>query len=588
MTALRDTLRRRLLAARRPDRTWRSELSASALGNAVALIALGRCRQAGEPDLDELVAPGLAWLVADQNDDGGFGDSPESVSNPSTSLLAWGAFALHPAPPETVQRVEAYLIATLGSLEPAPLAAALHRVYGADQTFSVPILAALALCGRLGHGAGAWRLVPSLPFELAAVPHRWWTWFNLRVVSYALPALIAVGQVRHHHLPARGPLGWVREAARRPTLGALTRTQPATGGFLEAVPLTAFVLMSLAAIGELQHPVSRASLRFLRTSRRADGSWPIDENLDGWVTALAIGALDPAALTDDDRRRLVRFLLDHQQHDIHPFTHAAPGGWAWTDLPGGVPDADDTPAALLALHRLRADAPRDEVVTAAERGAVWLLDLQNADGGIPTFCRGWGRLPFDASSPDLTAHTLRAWAAWRDDLTPATQARIDRGTRRALRFLLHQQRADGSWVPLWFGHQQHPRRENPVYGTSRVLRAAAAITPPDDLAPAWAAATERAMGWLFAVQGADGGWGPDAGITASIEETALALEALADLGVRDSHTDAGLRWLDTTTHGGERLPAAPIGLYFASLWYSEGLYPLVWSLSAVERLTRPT
>jgi hypothetical protein len=38
----------------------------------------------------------------------------------------------------------------------------------------------------------------------------------------------------------------------------------------------------------------------------------------------------------------------------------------------------------------------------------WLLDLQNGDGGIPTFCRGWGALPFDRSAPDLTAHALRA------------------------------------------------------------------------------------------------------------------------------------------------------------------------------------
>ncbi|MEZ6048428.1 MAG: hypothetical protein R3C11_23220 [Planctomycetaceae bacterium] len=38
----------------------------------------------------------------------------------------------------------------------------------------------------------------------------------------------------------------------------------------------------------------------------------------------------------------------------------------------------------------------------------WLLDLQNRDGGWPTFCRGWGALPFDRSAPDLTAHALRA------------------------------------------------------------------------------------------------------------------------------------------------------------------------------------
>src|SRR6266568_4695463 len=46
---------------------------------------------------------------------------------------------------------------------------------------------------------------------------------------------------------------------------------------------------------------------------------------------------------------------------------------------------------------------------AAMAGIHWLLNLQNADGGLPTFCRGWTNLPFDRSAPDLTAHALRAW-----------------------------------------------------------------------------------------------------------------------------------------------------------------------------------
>jgi hypothetical protein len=54
-------------------------------------------------------------------------------------------------------------------------------------------------------------------------------------------------------------------------------------------------------------------------------------------------------------------------------------------MPGGVPDADDTAGALLALYRLENPAanPRSEVRVAAELGCRWLLDLQNRDGGIP-------------------------------------------------------------------------------------------------------------------------------------------------------------------------------------------------------------
>ena len=45
------------------------------------------------------------------------------------------------------------------------------------------------------------------------------------------------------------------------------------------------------------------------------------------------------------------WLLGQQYRDVHPYTNADPGGWAWTDLSGGVPDADDTPGAVLAFAR---------------------------------------------------------------------------------------------------------------------------------------------------------------------------------------------------------------------------------------------
>ena len=69
------------------------------------------------------------------------------------------------------------------------------------------------------------------------------------MVSYALPALIAIGQVRHQMRPTRNPVTWLaRTATRRRTLATLRAIQPTTGGFLEATPLTSFVVMSLAAL----------------------------------------------------------------------------------------------------------------------------------------------------------------------------------------------------------------------------------------------------------------------------------------------------------------------------------------------------
>ena len=132
-----------------------------------------------------------------------------------------------------------------------------------------------------------------------------------------------------------------------------------------------------------------------------------------------------------------------------------------------LPDADDTPGALIALAHL--GAVDGEVEHAVNQGVQWLLDLQNRDGGIPTFCRGWGTLPFDRSSPDLTAHTLRAWSTWLPQLHGHLQTRTSNAIGDALNYLRKSRLPNGGWIPLWFGNQHAPDETNVVYGTACVV-----------------------------------------------------------------------------------------------------------------------
>jgi squalene-hopene/tetraprenyl-beta-curcumene cyclase len=581
MDALEQTLdrtRRALLEARVPAGHWEGRLSSSALSTATAVCALEllRRRQGGD---ERRVAAGLAWLAAHANRDGGYGDTVDSPSNISTTALCWAALGLRPELPgaaDAFARTEAWMRREAGSLLPADLARTVSERYGIDRTFSAPILTMAALAGRFGDGPEAWDAVPPLPFELAALPRGLFAVAGLPVVSYALPALIAIGLVRHVRRPSANPAArFLRAAVRGRVLRVLESILPSSGGFLEATPLTSFVAMSLAGAGLHEHPVARAGAAFLEASAREDGSWPIDTNLATWTTTLAVQALGEA-LPREARPAIRGWLLRQQTRAVHPYTGSAPGAWAWTDLPGGVPDADDTPGALLALHALR-EGGDPEALRAAQAGVRWLLELQNADGGIPTFCRGWGKLPFDRSCPDLTAHALRAWHVWKPDLGADLAARIEAASARAFAYLAASQSADGSWIPLWFGNQRSPKLENPVYGTARVLL----CTPLPSADGDWKAAAARGFRWLRDAQHADGPFGGAPGVDPSIEETALAVEALA-LHDRDA-ARRGAAWLADRTRRGEVFEAAPIGLYFAKLWYSERLYPTIFTAAALAR-----
>jgi len=650
------------------DGHWIGELSTSALSTATAVSALSLCRKHNCLPREQLqlaadaIDIGCHWLADHQNADGGFGDTDRSHSNIATSLLVQAAWRLAEFNQDAGKKPEA----AKAYIESAGKWDALKRRYGKDKTFVVPILTNCALAGLAD-----WHQIPALPFEAAWLPQSWYRLAQMPVVSYAVPALVAMGQAKFHFQPPMNPLiKWIRHQAIRPTLQVLAKMQPHSGGYLEAVPLTSFVLMSLAAIGKGDLPVAQHCIRFLFDSRLSDGSWPIDTNLATWLTSSTVVALkrrsatplkvslaptqrtsvsislisptEQATLTEQSNlsyqtalqttpqttpqiktpeleSQTIRWLLSCQHQRQHPFTGARPGGWGWTDLSGAVPDADDTPAALLALAALDLSTPElarleHQAYCAAADGLRWLTELQNRDGGWPTFCRGWGTLPFDRSGTDLTAHALRAFHAWLPKLSQLeklhsnipSQSQILSAMRRGQLFLQRRQQPDGSWFPLWFGNQDNPAEENPIYGTAKVLLSYAELSQLED------PAAQAGIDFLVRNQNSDGGWGggpsvpykdgpltndlPNSGshapevatgdlaIGSSIEETALALEALVQCGGVTMCTPTimrGLDWLATAIQRGNLACSWPIGFYFAKLWYHEKLYPAIFSLGAL-------
>ncbi|MFP6873938.1 MAG: prenyltransferase/squalene oxidase repeat-containing protein [Verrucomicrobiales bacterium] len=583
-----------LLAERNAEGHWRGKLSSSALSTATAVQALYLADHDGN---EKLILGGLRWLVINQNPDGGWGDTTKSFSNLSTTLLAWsvlgfvGRSAMDSARLQEAERsAQEWIKTTVGSLDPDRIADAASARYGKDRTFSAPILMMCAIAGKLGHGPRAWRRVPALPFEIAALPRSVFGILRLPVVSYALPALIAIGFARFHHLPPLVPIRLLRKKSWPRASQVLLQVQPPNGGFLEATPLTSFVTMALSASGQKSHPVVAKAVDFLRESVNEDGSWAIDTDLSTWVTTLSVKALGANTTGANqavikDSHKIITWLLSQQYQQVHPYTNAPAGGWAWTNLPGGVPDADDSAGALLALSMLGGKTPNDRVIQSVEKGILWLLQLQNRDGGVPTFCRGWGAMPFDRSSPDITSHCLRAWDEWHDFIDPVIASRLEMATERAISYLRRKQLFEGAWSPLWFGNQHLTQENNLTYGTSQVVTALFELSKRNKGMAA--GILERGIQWLEGTQNADGGWGGGGATSpSSIEETALATDSLLAADGSRQVTARGIQWLISATSGGRRFSPTPIGFYFAKLWYHERLYPLIWTVSALTKAQR--
>ena len=552
----------RLKASRKPGQMWRGNLSSSAISTSVSIFALHKI---DAERYNDHIERGKEWLLHTMQSDGSWGDSVESPSNMTATLLTYTSlYALGAAPKQT----EEYLKNHFGGIDDEHLVRGVLDYYGKDLTFSVPILVMCALAGIVKD----WNRIPPFPFELTILPQRFFRFLQLPVVSYAIPALIAVGIVRFRR-GRQTIFSPLREAFVPKCMRVLTSLQPEDGGFLEAAPLTAFVSMCLSEAGFRDHAVTQRCADFLVDTVRADGSWPIDTDLAAWVTATAVRALGDDV---EERELLASTIRNNAFKQKHYFTGAPAGGWGWSDLSGAAPDGDDTSAALVALHTLLRGKYCDEV-----RGGVeWLMSLQNNDGGMPTFCKGWGKLPFDRSSADISAHALLAMELWMTSLPEDLQRRCQKSISRLIAWMERHQAADGSWIPLWFGDQDAENELSPVYGTATAVEY---LTHSSN--PATRPLIAKGIEYLLSAQNEDGGWGGAKGVRSKVTLTSRALSALASVeNPAMESIERGFDYLYEMWQADKFYREEPIGLYFARLWYSERMYNMVFTLIALKKL----
>ena len=226
-----------------------------------------------------------------------------------------------------------------------------------------------------------------------------------------------------------------------------------------------------------------------------------------WDSAQAAGILAAAGLdpANEALQRAAEWLLAKEVR--HPGDwqrkngRSEVSGWYFEYANEFYPDCDDTAMVLTALARMRiTDPDLGERVNAARRRAlVWLLSMQNPDGGWAAFDRGCDKellklIPFadhnamiDPSWEDVTGRVLETLSL--EGFEPSNDS-----VQRAIAFLNSRQCEDGTWYGRWGC--------NYIYGTWLALAGIGRFGV--DMSQE---RYQKAARWLRSRQNEDGGWG---------------------------------------------------------------------------------
>jgi squalene-hopene/tetraprenyl-beta-curcumene cyclase len=533
-----------LYGRQRDDGGWTDRLSSSAIPTALGVLAFARASRDGyRLQIEE----GLTWLRRHQREDGGW--------------------SLADADPPSDISVTAFAVAALKVLDPDGSARCIDdgmdyiaRNGGDDAVFpNIRTWRELVSTVWALEGLRDIQAQPIQPLEVMLLPPR------LRNrASIALPGVVGLGIGQARILPA----GIVRRAARRLAeprgLAWLRAVQADNGGIEECPLMAAIVFMGLRTAGtDIGADIQQGCLDYLTTTRRPDGSWAIDRDLEIAVTAYAVLALSEISdVAAEPRLRRTRdWLLSTQWREPFSALQLPAGGWSWA-APSGWPESEDTAVVLSTLRLL--GVPGHE--PAMQQGLRWLLTRQNRNGSWSEWVRN-SSMVHDGPCAGVTSHVVIAL----DQMGTVGGRRAP--IERAKRYFATVQDPDGGVSSLWFRDRTH--------GTAKVLETYAELGAPGD------PVAVRARDWLLANQRDDGAWpativegAPDGG---TAEETAWAVYSLLRAGQATGSASiaAGVEWLlDAQDADGTWRPSA-VGLYYDQMYYSDDLIAHTYALRAL-------
>ncbi len=234
--------------------------------------------------------------------------------------------------------------------------------------------------------------------------------------------------------PDTEPSGWAFEFANE---------------FYPDIDDTAMVLLGLmharSANQQAQTAAERRAVNWLLAMQSEDGGWAAFDVDNNWavlnevpfadhnamldptcpdITGRVVECLSRRGMADHDAvRRGVRYLIKAQEKDGSWY-----GRWGVNYIYG----------SFLAIRGLVASRAL-EATDAVAKAARWLRSIQNSDGGWGESCASYERDHF-VSAPSCPSQT--AWAVLG---LIASGDRASSQVQRGIRFLLDQQREDGTW-----------------------------------------------------------------------------------------------------------------------------------------------
>ncbi|WP_270179690.1 terpene cyclase/mutase family protein [Alkalihalobacillus sp. CinArs1] len=354
---------------------------------------------------------------------------------------------------------------------------------------------------------------------------------------------------------------------------------------------TFFMIYAMLALGYDRHsPTIMNAMNGLKKM-----VWKSESHLQNspstmWDTALMSCVLDEAGVSYESPMRInsANYLLHHQQDRKGDWAitrpNIEPGGWGFSEGNTFHPDIDDTSAALRAIKRY---IPFDEGIHSAwQKGTNWLISMQNNDGGWPAFEPDRKALllkdiPIDGadssfpdnSTADLTGRTVEFLC------NSAGLERTHPVIKRAIDWLVKNQKVDGSWYGRWGIYY--------IYGTWAALTGLKAAEVREDHPT-----VRKGLEFLKRIQRDDGGWGESCSSNvkksyvalahSTPSQTAWAVEALMGFEGDTIEVKRGIDYLLRNHTEKER--TYPTGAGLAGSFYIQyHSYELIWPLLTLSK-----